>query len=351
MMMFTPPELAMMVTLAMSPYGLTREELLERLGRLERLKGSEVRRADGDQALARLAQRRYLTEQAGFWKLTPSGHVALRETYVLLERAQDRSPSSEGMEECPSIPWLTQVQTVWVEAISLNYAVDPEALARLLPAPLKPELHKGSAWVQVLMSSLHEMRPQGVAPVLGFNFYQVSYRAAVHYRNARGKSRRGGYFVRSETNDSLMRRIGNSLAEFKFHAFGEAQMVMAREKHQLTFAVEPLPAYPGGQLVGVLDTRPLPGPPEGSVWSSLDELHEPLIECYDAFGVSNGYMYVLTIDRDPWKASFVRSGDLYCEYLQEGPLAKGARLDSVLHLRDCAYRWRPLRRERVVTSR
>ena len=33
-----------------------------------------------------------------------------------------------------------------------------------------------------------------------------------------------------------------------------------------TFAVDPLPAFPGGKLVGVVATRPLKGPPAGSVW-------------------------------------------------------------------------------------
>lgn len=343
-MKITPAELATLVVLALDQLGVTREELLARL--LE----SDIGRAEGEAAMAALARRRFVEQEAGVWTLTPSGHMALRKAYAELVRSQDVSPSSEGMEECPSVPWLTQVQTVWVEALSLNYAVAPEALEQVLPAPLVPELHQGTAWVQVLMSSLREMRPQGLSGLLGFNFYQVSYRAAVRYRNARGQWRRGGYFVRSETNDALMRRIGNTLVEFKFHAFGEADMLMAREEDRLTFAVDPLPAFPGGRLVGVLDTQPLPGPPEGSVWSSLDELHEPLIECYDAFGVADGYMYVLTIDRDPWNARFVRPVELYCEYLQEGVFAGHARLDSVLHLRECAYRWRPLRRERIPAA-
>jgi uncharacterized protein YqjF (DUF2071 family) len=340
-MMPTAQELATLVALAMEPLGLTREALFTRL------EGSGVARASAEAALKALAGRGLLAEQSGRWSPTPAGHAVLREIHAALERSQDVSPSTAGMEECPSVPWLTQVQTVWVEALSLNYAVAPERLATLLPAPLEPEVHQGSAWVQVLMSSLREMRPQGLSGLLGFNFYQVSYRAAVRYRNAEGRWRRGGYFVRSETNDPLMRRIGNTLVEFKFHEFGEADMMMAREGERLTFAVDPRPAFPGGRLVGVLDTRPLPAAPEGSVWSSLEALHEPLVECYDAFGVADGYVYVLTIDRGPWNARFVRPVELYCEFVQDGALAGHARLDSVLHLRECPYRWRPLRRERV----
>lgn len=344
MIRLTSPELGVMVTLAMTPLGVDEETILDRLER------AEMPRVAVAAALRALGKRGMLVEEDGFYMATPLGHAALRETYATLERAQDLSPSSEDMEECPSVPWLTQVQTVWAEALSLNYAVDPDALAKVLPAPLEPELHRGTAWVQVLMSSLREMRPQGLAGLAGFNFYQVSYRAAVRYRNARGRSRRGGYFVRSETNDALMRRIGNTLAEFKFHAFGEADMLMAREGDRLTFAVDPLPDFPGGKLVGVLNTQPLAGPPVGSVWPSLESLQDPLVECYDAFGVADGYMYVLTIDRGPWNARFVQPVELYCEAMQDGMFAGHARLDSVLHLRECPYRWRKLRRERIPAA-
>jgi hypothetical protein len=42
----------------------------------------------------------------------------------------------------------------------------------------------------------------------------------------------------------------------------------------------------------------------------------------------------------------VRPEELYCEYFDGGPLGE-ARLDSVLHVREADYRWRPLRRERI----
>jgi uncharacterized protein YqjF (DUF2071 family) len=332
-----PELLAALVAIAAEPLGLGGAELRRRL----REAGVKV----PSQTLQDLASAGLVQAQREVWFLTPAGHQALRDVEAALAGAHDPSPTSPGMEECPSVPWLTQVQTHWVEAVSLNYAVEPERLARLLPASLEPEVFRGTAWVQVLMSSLRDMRPQGVSPLLGVCFYQVSYRAAVRYRNAKGDWRRGGYFVRSETNDPVMRRVGNALKEFKFHEFGEAHMVMAREGDLLTAAVDPEPEFPGGKLVGVFDTRPSAHPPPGSVWKGLEDLHEPLVECYDALGVADGYVYVLTIDREPWNARFVTPVQLYCEYFTEGPLAPGARLDSVLHLTECAYRWRPLRRE------
>jgi hypothetical protein len=41
----------------------------------------------------------------------------------------------------------------------------------------------------------------------------------------------------------------------------------------------------------------------------------------------------------------VEPQNVYSEYFDTGPLGRGVgELDSVLHLEQCRYRWRPLRR-------
>jgi uncharacterized protein YqjF (DUF2071 family) len=277
--------------------------------------------------------------------LRERGAAALLEVYGEIAAALAAAEGDPSFESCPSVPWLTTVQTEWIEAVSLNYAVDSGALARMLPAPLEPEIWKGTAWVQVLVSSLRDMRPQGLGALFGVSFYQASYRAAVRYRRQGGSWRRGGYFLRSETNHPVMQAVGNRLTEFKFHEFGLADMAVVRDGADLTVAIDA--HEPGGKLVAVLDTTPRREPPEGSVWRSLAELHEPLVECYDALGIDrdNGWLYVLTIDREPWNATFAEVKELYCEALSTGPLSASARLDSALHIERCAYKWKPLRRE------
>lgn len=79
------------------------------------------------------------------------------------------------------------------------------------------------------------------------------------------------------------------------------------------------------------------------------ELFEPLVACYDAFGVADDHVYTLTIERGPWNARFAHARELYAAYFDTGPLGGGAaRLDSVLHVPRCAYRWRRLVRERFA---
>ena len=333
--------LAILGALAASRVGMERAEVLGALS------AAGVDAGAASPELSALVSSGRVSARATWLELTPSGILDLLALHAEIERALDPSPPLPEQEQCPSVPWLTAVQTCWIDALSINYRVDPSALSPLLPAPLEPEVHKGHGWVQVLMSSLRDMRPPGIPSLFGTCFYQVSYRAAVRYRDAVGAWRRGGYFVRSETNHPVMRAVGNALAEFKFHDFGAADMVMLRDGDHLTVGVDPEPGFPDGRLVSVVDTRPLASPPAGSLWSSLGELHEPLVECYDALGVdaAEGHLYILTIDRDPWNARFVAPANLYCEYFDTGPLGRGASsLDSVLHLEECRYRWRPLRR-------
>ncbi len=340
-MALDPVRLATSGALAASRTGLLPTELLAML------ESAGVEPSHAERALRELGADGHAHRASGRWELTAAGIGALLEAQATLEAALGQGPG----EPCASIPWLTAVRTCWVEAVSLNYAVEPAALAPLLPAPLEAELHKGRAWLQVLMSSLRDLRPQGVPSLFGVCFYQVSYRAAVRYRAANGEWRRGAYFVRSETNHPVMRAVGNALNEFRFHAFGAAEMVMLSDGARLSIGVDPEPAQPGGRLVGTFDLGTLAGPPSGSLWKSHEELHEPLVECYNAFGVDReaGFLYVLTIDRDPWNARFVRAEDLYCELAESPPFAGRCRLDSVLHLRECGYRWRPLRREPLAT--
>jgi len=339
----TPQALAVLGALAAARSELPEAELLRLLTRAG--VGPEAR-----EALASLRATGQIVTRPRGLALSTLGLDAFLAVSAAIDRALDPSPPAAGLDECPSLPWITSVRTEWIEAVSINYAVVPEALGHLLPAPLEPELHRGTAWVQVLMSSLRDLRPQGLAQLFGVCFYQVSYRAAVVFRRADGSVRRGGYFLRSETNDPLMRAIGNRLAEFRFHDFGDATMVVVRDGERLTLGVDPDGEHPGGRLFATIDTRPLPGPPPGSLWTSLEDLREPLVECYDALGVDPeaGWLYVLTIDREPWRARFVTPIELYLEWFDSGPLGGGlARLDSVLHLERCAYSWRPLRRERL----
>lgn len=338
-------EVAALTALAGAPEGLDAAQLLAAL------EDGGVSVDDAVAAIERVVADKRAAVDGSVFVLSSDGAREILAFHGELEAALDPSPSVPGMEECASIPWVTTVQTHWIDAVSLNYAVDPEKLRALLPPPLEPEVFRGSAWVQVLASRLREMRPQGTPGLFGVSFHQVSYRAAVRYPSASGAPRRGGYFVKSETDHPVMRAVGNALVEFRFHGFGLADVSLERARDELRFCVRSresgLVGGGDGDIDVTLDVREGHAAGERSVWPDLASLQEPLVDCCDAFGVDpDGWIYVLTIDREPWRERFARVKSARVAWLERGPLAP-ARLDSALFIPDpCAYRWRPLRRER-----
>jgi hypothetical protein len=172
----------------------------------------------------------------------------------------------------------------------------------------------------------------------------------VRYRDYRGEVRRGCYFIRSYTNSPLMNAIGNSLPEFKFHEFRDAEMTMIRDGSTLVASVEPRGSDPG-KLVSVLDeSGAAPVLPETSVFADLEEAHRFLVEVHDAYGwaADEGALYILTIDRGQWNVLVPRVVSVYDGTLGAAFFA-GARaeLDSVFAIRGVPYRWKPLRREHI----
>src|SRR4051812_42566876 len=65
-------------------------------------------------------------------------------------------------EEQVAAPVVTQS---WRDVAFLHWRVDPETVARLLPAPLEVDLVDGSAWVGLTPFRVERMRAFGAVPV------------------------------------------------------------------------------------------------------------------------------------------------------------------------------------------
>ena len=68
-------------------------------------------------ALASLQRRGLVAAGGGGLALTGQGAEALLAAYAEIAAALDPSPPAAGQEECPSLPWLTAIQTEWIEAL------------------------------------------------------------------------------------------------------------------------------------------------------------------------------------------------------------------------------------------
>lgn len=94
--------------------------------------------------------------------------------------------------------------------ILLNYRVDPEILAKILPPPFEPKLVGGFGLAGICLIRLRNVRPQRAPRWLGVASENAAHRIAVQWQDA-GQLREGVYILRRDTNSRLNALAGGSL--------------------------------------------------------------------------------------------------------------------------------------------
>ncbi|MFK0172164.1 DUF2071 domain-containing protein [Streptomyces sp. NPDC090306] len=92
----------------------------------------------------------------------------------------------------------------------VNYRVDPDAAARLLPAPLRPQLVRGHAVAGICLLRLGHARPAGAPAAFGLRSENVAHRVAVEWDGPDGVER-GVYIPRRDTDSRLNALAGGRL--------------------------------------------------------------------------------------------------------------------------------------------
>lgn len=92
----------------------------------------------------------------------------------------------------------------------VNYRVDPEALAPMLPPPFRPKLVRGMAVAGICLIRLKSVRPQWLPGWLGLGSENAAHRAAVEWDSDDGV-REGVYVWRRDTNSRLNALVGGRL--------------------------------------------------------------------------------------------------------------------------------------------
>ena len=306
-------------------------------------------------AFDRLISARLLEIQGGRYRVTQSGRELLDRVLEGIE--QQITPDHPDYvrryrREASTVPFETN--TVWAEALCVNYRIDPQALRPLIPDVFDLDMCNGKSFISVTASRLEDFGIGRIPSALRMNFYQCTYRAHVTYTDFRGQTMRGCYFVRSETNSHLMSLAANMMPEFRGHRCNTYPILMARRDDHLCLTVD-TGSDPRGQLVLVSDVaNPRSSMPETSTFGSTEEARQLIVDFYDAFAYhpDTNEVLILQIDRGSWNIQIIEPIDYYFGYFNSDPFNTGnAELDSIFYFQDCPYRWLPLLKERIPHER
>jgi hypothetical protein len=94
--------------------------------------------------------------------------------------------------------------------ILVNFRVDPEVLARLLPQPFRPKLIKGVGMAGICLIRLKHIRPRFLPAFLGISSENAAHRIAVEWEQD-GATREGVFIPRRDTSSRLNTLAGGRL--------------------------------------------------------------------------------------------------------------------------------------------
>lgn len=102
------------------------------------------------------------------------------------------------------------VAGVIARRLLVNYRVAPEVVARLLPAPFRPQVVGEWGVAGICLIGLRSVRPRGLPAAFGLASENAAHRIAVEWDD-HGTTRRGVYIPRRDTSSSVNAALGGRL--------------------------------------------------------------------------------------------------------------------------------------------
>lgn len=102
-------------------------------------------------------------------------------------------------------------------SVVLTFSVPKKQIQNLIPPCLNLDTCQNEyAFIAAAFVQTKHLRPKGFPKFLGNNFFLVGYRIFVTYKTSEGKKLRGLYILKSQTNKTLMKILGNTFTHYNY---------------------------------------------------------------------------------------------------------------------------------------
>jgi Uncharacterized conserved protein (COG2071) len=172
--------------------------------------------------------------------------------------------------------WMPSVGGVIDRRILVNYRVDPEVLARVLPAPFRPLQINGQGLGGICLIRLKQIRPWFLPRAIGFSSENAAHRIAVEWHQD-GTRHEGVFVPRRDTSSRLNTLLGGRIFPgVHYHASFEVDETADRFRVEI--------ASDDGAVHVVVAGRRSSGLPPNSVFRSVEEASDTF--CRGSLGYS-----------------------------------------------------------------
>jgi hypothetical protein len=231
-----------------------------------------------------------------------------------------------------------RLSSVIERRLLVNYRVAPDAAARLLPEPLRPQLVRGHAVAGICLLRLGSVRPVRTPSAPGLRSENAAHRIAVEWDGPDGVET-GVYIPRRDTASRLNAWAGGRVfpgehgrADFEVHETpGRVRVAFATRDGDICadVTVEPSDELRGSELFADLD--------------EASRFFRAGVKGYSATS-SGRCLDGMELHTDAWQVSAGRVRSATSSFFDDPDRFPpgSATLDCALVMRDVPARWRPL---------
>jgi Uncharacterized conserved protein (COG2071) len=161
---------------------------------------------------------------------------------------------------------MPSVRGVIDRRILVNYRIDPDVLARVLPAPFRPLQINGWGMGGICLIRLKQVRPRFLPGVLGFSSENSAHRIAVEW-DQDGTRHEGVFVPRRDTSSQLNLLLGGRVFP-GVHHHASFEVKETADRFHVNLSSD------DGEVRVVVTGRRSSGLPPNSVFRSVEEASE-----------------------------------------------------------------------------
>ena len=235
------------------------------------------------------------------------------------------------------------VEAFFERSIVLTFAVPKEQILHLVPKCVSLDVFNEQwAFIAIAMVQTRELRPKGFPKILGNNFFLTGYRVFVKFKNNAGKTLRGLYILKSETDKKKMEILGNIFTHYRYTTTD-----IELEKQGNIEKIYSLKS--GFKLIfenDIAENISLPNDSPFMQWKEARRYAGPLPFTF-TYNSTNKQILIIEGVRQNWHPKPIRIIDYHFDFLERMRL-NNIRLANAFILEDIPYHWKKGRIEQWI---
>ncbi len=222
----------------------------------------------------------------------------------------------------------------------LNYRVDPDVCAALLPGSFRPKLIRGRAIAGICLIRLERIRPKGLPAILGITSENTAHRFAVEWDGEDGSAQSGVFIPRRDTSSQLNALAGGRLFPGVHH---RSHFTVEDAAEEIAITVR---AKAFDQPLVEIRAHEVAHFPTTSVFESLEESSQFFESGCVGYSSDPGSHHLdgLRLAVDHWEVTALEIESIASAYFDDPAIfpAGSTTFDHALLMRDIPHEWHAL---------